>query len=125
MIRLTPRSTRTDTLFPYTTLFRSAVSGTAAVFRGARSRIAQRVVDNAEDVVERVAEGLQGGDGGHRHQSGDQAVLDGGGAGLVGQKGLNGSDHDCDLLCTHLRGEYSTLRIKKRQNATRFINAII
>src|SRR3546814_7000225 len=26
MIRLPPRSTRTDTLFPYTTLFRSAVS---------------------------------------------------------------------------------------------------
>src|SRR3546814_295096 len=28
MIRLPPRSTRTDTLFPYTTLFRSAVLGT-------------------------------------------------------------------------------------------------
>src|SRR3546814_14521752 len=27
MIRLPPRSTRTDTLFPYTTLFRSAVYG--------------------------------------------------------------------------------------------------
>src|SRR3546814_1338520 len=27
MIRLPPRSTRTDTLFPYTTLFRSAVIG--------------------------------------------------------------------------------------------------
>src|SRR3546814_3685921 len=27
MIRRPPRSTRTDTLFPYTTLFRSAVSG--------------------------------------------------------------------------------------------------
>src|SRR3546814_6766530 len=28
MIRRPPRSTRTDTLFPYTTLFRSAVSAT-------------------------------------------------------------------------------------------------
>src|SRR3546814_20796580 len=27
MIRRPPRSTRTDTLFPYTTLFRSAISG--------------------------------------------------------------------------------------------------
>src|SRR3546814_20164936 len=27
MIRLPPRSTRTDTLFPYTTLFRSAMAG--------------------------------------------------------------------------------------------------
>src|SRR3546814_2734836 len=32
MIRLPPRSTRTDTLFPYTTLFRSAV-GDAARYR--------------------------------------------------------------------------------------------
>src|SRR3546814_5459695 len=31
MIRRPPRSTRTDTLFPYTTLFRSAVSGSAPV----------------------------------------------------------------------------------------------
>src|SRR3546814_2702428 len=29
MIRRPPRSTRTDTLFPYTTLFRSVESGTA------------------------------------------------------------------------------------------------
>src|SRR3546814_3328163 len=29
MIRRPPRSTRTDTLFPYTTLFRSGVEGTA------------------------------------------------------------------------------------------------
>src|SRR3546814_14382412 len=28
MLRLTPRSTRTDTLFPYTTLFRSFEGGT-------------------------------------------------------------------------------------------------
>src|SRR3546814_15654134 len=31
MIRLPPRSTRTDTLFPYTTLFRSATSASTAV----------------------------------------------------------------------------------------------
>src|SRR3546814_20513411 len=30
MIRLPPRSTRTDTLFPYTTLFRSSLQGVAA-----------------------------------------------------------------------------------------------
>src|SRR3546814_16693036 len=43
MIRQPPRSTRTDTLFPYTTLFRSAVlgararrAGTPAVARAAR-----------------------------------------------------------------------------------------
>src|SRR3546814_16776926 len=31
MIRLTPRSTRTDTLFPYTSLFRSDASTAAAI----------------------------------------------------------------------------------------------
>src|SRR3546814_10661355 len=30
MIRRPPRSTRTDTLFPYTTLFRSAIAGRSA-----------------------------------------------------------------------------------------------
>src|SRR3546814_2873355 len=33
MIRRPPRSTRTDTLFPYTTLFRSATPASAARFR--------------------------------------------------------------------------------------------
>src|SRR3546814_11797450 len=35
MIRRPPRSTRTDTLFPYTTLFRSRLSGTISRRRGA------------------------------------------------------------------------------------------
>src|SRR3546814_18901714 len=33
MIRRPPRSTRTDTLFPYTTLFRSGILGTGAAIR--------------------------------------------------------------------------------------------
>src|SRR3546814_5429939 len=33
MIRRPPRSTRTDTLFPYTTLFRSAIPGSRAGLR--------------------------------------------------------------------------------------------
>src|SRR3546814_20956575 len=43
MIRLPPRSTRTDTLFPYTTLFRSP-GGPAQSFIAARHRV---VVDRA------------------------------------------------------------------------------
>src|SRR3546814_14392498 len=34
MIRRPPRSTRTDTLFPYTTLFRSDPAGTGGAFGG-------------------------------------------------------------------------------------------
>src|SRR3546814_4534068 len=38
MIRRPPRSTRTDTLFPYTTLFRSVVRGSAPERRAADHR---------------------------------------------------------------------------------------
>src|SRR3546814_5456452 len=38
MIRLPPRSTRTDTLFPYTTLFRSIAEGGFALALGRKDR---------------------------------------------------------------------------------------
>src|SRR3546814_8213177 len=43
MIRLPPRSTRTDTLFPYTTLFRSVVEHVAQVRAEAAHRLAAQV----------------------------------------------------------------------------------
>src|SRR3546814_3326190 len=56
MIRRPPRSTRTDTLFPYTTLFRSAAVGLhqQLQFFGARDRIAfeDKMID---DDLPRVA----------------------------------------------------------------------
>src|SRR3546814_8099132 len=39
MIRLPPRSTRTDTLFPYTTLFRSAQHGDTGAADARRTRL--------------------------------------------------------------------------------------
>src|SRR3546814_4637248 len=51
MIRRPPRSTRTDTLFPYTTLFRSLDHGRRRVDRRHRQR----------DQVVRPAEGRRGG----------------------------------------------------------------
>src|SRR3546814_2133017 len=57
MVRRPPRSTRTDTLFPYTTLFRSALArrhahdaGRDAGGLGARVR----VVDAVDEVLERI-----------------------------------------------------------------------
>src|SRR3546814_17907835 len=50
MIRLPPRSTRTDTLFPYTTLFRSLNSTDTDVLDRAgeiEARIADREIDAA------------------------------------------------------------------------------
>src|SRR3546814_8357869 len=43
MIRRPPRSTRTDTLFPYTTLFRSAV--------GARQRAVESVIGDRAEIT--------------------------------------------------------------------------
>src|SRR3546814_20633085 len=46
MTRRPPRSTRTDTLFPYTTLFRSVAfgDGLPAAFHGVRETIARRAI---------------------------------------------------------------------------------
>src|SRR3546814_14991466 len=65
MIRRPPRSTRTDTLFPYTTLFRShqrrkaAVPRSAAVLMSgaamASSEVTVLAPERAEQVVEAVA----------------------------------------------------------------------
>src|SRR3546814_20500310 len=55
MIRRPPRSTRTDTLFPYTTLFRSADFGTAIATDGETRRgvvgLAGENMDNAADRI--------------------------------------------------------------------------
>src|SRR3546814_9039078 len=77
MIRRPPRSTRTDTLFPYTTLFRSVAPGDL----GARGRRFQRALVGAFQIgavglVERLADfradqGAEQGAGGHA----DQAAL--------------------------------------------------
>src|SRR3546814_13430071 len=57
MIRRPPRSTRTDTLFPYTTLFRSvldrfsAIDGVARVTGGGDERPSTRIWLNAEKLT--------------------------------------------------------------------------
>src|SRR3546814_1155507 len=64
MIRRPPRSTRTDTLFPYTTLFRSAGAGR----RGRRHRVRRRRRDGAW---------LRRGADEHRHRRGERPGDDG------------------------------------------------
>src|SRR3546814_13775365 len=54
MIRRPPRSTRTDTLFPYTTLFRSHVGHP----RGRQGRCLVRVRDRARQRIRSVTNGL-------------------------------------------------------------------
>src|SRR3546814_12411639 len=64
MIRRPPRSTRTDTLFPYTTLFRAGVGGAGAV--EARAERVVIVAGRHVDVVVRVGRDRRGGVGDHR-----------------------------------------------------------
>src|SRR3546814_15247541 len=57
MIRRPPRSTRTDTLFPYTTLFRSfAIVGIIAAFSagGAQPASARDVIERFNDTLLKV-----------------------------------------------------------------------
>src|SRR3546814_1695830 len=60
MIRRPPRSTRTDTLFPYTTLFRSSLD--ARVLGDAE------MLEHEDEEVEADADRRQKGDG-HEHRS--------------------------------------------------------
>src|SRR3546814_7424856 len=55
MIRRPPRSTRTDTLFPYTTLFRSLVNVYAPTMRGSRSDPMNRRLPSAPRISIPVA----------------------------------------------------------------------
>src|SRR3546814_15690942 len=57
MIRLPPRATRTDTLFPYTTLFRSWVMNCITGF-GEASRMTQFKDKSAKQGADRATVGL-------------------------------------------------------------------
>src|SRR3546814_19787430 len=54
MIRRPPRSTRTDTLFPYTTLFRSTIGELARVARGDRVAFAHHRLQARKPFERRV-----------------------------------------------------------------------
>src|SRR3546814_4421842 len=55
MIRRPPRSTRTDTLFPYTTLFRSELDGVFAVGDLLKDHVKQAVVAAADGAIAAMA----------------------------------------------------------------------
>src|SRR3546814_20420129 len=72
MIRRPPRSTRTDTLFPYTTLFRSPASLSVAARSGAhtnRARLFEVAVQPAEQIEQAPELG--------RRQALDQPLVNG------------------------------------------------
>src|SRR3546814_11112596 len=85
MIRRPPRSTRTDTLFPYTTLFRSFGEGRVVdvvwqADQAAVRRLAEAAHDGVEEstvggrVVERLARRIQGRDAALRQQEANRPL---------------------------------------------------
>src|SRR3546814_1387956 len=112
MIRRPPRSTRTDTLFPYTTLFRSPVIASAnghCSLRPMRILLVEDTEDLAEAIVRRVrrsghaidweADGTQADDI-LRVQRYDLVVLDitlPGRSGFDILKGLRSEEHTSEL----------------------------
>src|SRR3546814_12408232 len=64
MIRPHPRSTRTDTLFPYTTLFRSQIGNldTAILVERPTAELDVVQVRRAADIFDEVGEGESGGE---------------------------------------------------------------
>src|SRR3546814_16449576 len=88
MIRRPPRSTRTDTLFPYTTLFRSAPAGGAGQIR---SVLMSQSSPNARSQAERIARVAELNDALRRsiHSPGrNQIVMTAGVAALIGDVAL-------------------------------------
>src|SRR3546814_17202724 len=80
MIRRPPRSTRTDTLFPYTTLFRSLALCVDADGRAAQQRVARRPEAVAEGREDDVANDE---DAGRRHRQ--RHIVEGDDAGSPGR----------------------------------------
>src|SRR3546814_1874377 len=99
MIRRPPRSTRTDTLFPYTTLFRSGRLGGRVLRLGLR----RSVLGAAQaDRVERV--------GASRPRSGGGGV---GGHGPV-RGGVRSEEHTSELQSL-MRISYAVFCLKKKK----------
>src|SRR3546814_2137149 len=103
MIRRPPRSTRTATLFPYTTLFRSseAQSAQGVLHHGRHAGGVDAVVGAATG--DRLHLG---------HQIGGGAVDDVGGAQLAGQ--VRSEEHTSELQSL-MRNSYAVFCLKKKK----------
>src|SRR3546814_3083078 len=76
MLRRPPRSTRTDTLFPYTTLFRSPLVGRERCARQPAGEAGERASDRIQHVDERgVAAGRLGEPRSEEHTSELQSLM--------------------------------------------------
>src|SRR3546814_3231925 len=102
MIRRPPRSTRTDTLFPYTTLFRSVPRGSGWSFdRGSGMRVRPRRVTVKARVVKLA--GKAGAVGTHLR--------------YLERDGVRSEEHTSELQSL-MRISYAVFCLKKKKNKT-------
>src|SRR3546814_8881740 len=108
MIRRPPRSTRTDTLFPYTTLFRSLESGQP---------------DKAEEIVGHGEADYGGKEGGWRFQTDASQLLI---ASYLQRDQLDKarSEEHTSELQSLMRISYAVFCLKKKKNHATNINII-
>src|SRR3546814_5810007 len=118
MLRRPPRSTRTDTLFPYTTLFRSARPAGPPV----RGRGAFRVRPGAALLEPTLHEPVRAGSGAIGRQSAVRtgAGSDAGGAAAAGKSRFSGmaggrSEEHTSELQSLMRISYAVFCLKKKK----------
>src|SRR3546814_14283314 len=102
MLRRPPRSTRTDTLFPYTTLFRSVVGGP---FDGQRAAVQHDI---------RLAAGEAAAMGGHQRGTGA-------GATGLGDAGATFPDPHADGLRIEDLGEFDVDALREQRSEERSV----
>src|SRR3546814_938478 len=111
MIRRPPRSTRTDTLFPYTTLFRSSASPRAAPASTTRTRTCSRETLRRAEPAQRIPPNVQTSCGiGHVACGGN----DFGGSALLLRKHRGRSEEHTSELQSLMRISYAVFCLKKK-----------
>src|SRR3546814_1078591 len=115
MLRRPPRSTRTDTLFPYTTLFRS-LFGVFAQFHSASGGAAQAQEGDFVDAVEQDVEAAE-----VAEQGGGGFCTDTGHAGDVvhgiAAQSERSEEHTSELQSL-MRNSYAVFCLKRKQTRT-------
>src|SRR3546814_4646047 len=111
MIRRPPRSTRTDTLFPYTTLFRSPEM--RAAYAAMVTRL-DREVGRVVDLVRKL---------GQEENTLFVFTSDNGAAGgIIGEDYFNRSEEHTSELQSLMRISYAVFCLTKNNNATRSLH---
>src|SRR3546814_3661125 len=112
MIRRPPRSTRTDTLFPYTTLFRS--------LRAAARHVVQLFLEPGGEIIADIAFEEAFEEGGEQAPAllGDEAVLLDRHIGAILEHLQDRSEEHTSELQSLMRISYAVFCLKKKKNGT-------